>query len=205
MPSKSHRVITISGWVFAYWLATADELQRLVPEEPEKPWPGPGIRWRLVADAAEEAIRIGRRNLGEHRSPAEARAWGVTVSVPTPIPLSDEEASVVWSLLTGYPAGADFGGDQVSDGRHRMYYSWQARARHLPVESSAVSAWLSDLYGDNGLSLGDRISSCRRLIGFAGRQTRLKVRPGVDVEFVEALSGAAEVAEEFIRGVDDDA
>lgn len=204
LPKK--RTFEVSGWVGDYWLATMADLKRLVRQEPEVRYDDRHfIRWKLVADVGSDVLRAARAKAGAERSPARSAAWDVSVEVVTPEPLTDDEVMIVDSLFAD-PAVADYWPRQVVNGRHRMWFAWQSGATHLPVQSNDVSAWSHSLIGDPSCTtLAWQMRKCIRLFEFRGQCHTWRKRPGADVEFIDGLCEAAEVAEDFLDALTADA
>ena len=196
----------MSGWVGDYWLATAADLKRLVPREPDARYSDrDSIRWQLVGNVASDVLRAARVKIGDDRSPVKLETWNVRVTVSTPEPLRSDEARIVYSLFSE-PAVADYGSEQVINGRHRMYGAHQSGATHLPVQSTRASDWSHSLFGDpDCTTLALQTFECARLFGFLGHCDAWRKRPGADVEFIDGLADAVEGAEDFLDAVAADA
>jgi hypothetical protein len=204
MPKK--RTFDVSGWVGDYWLATTADLKRLVPKEPKARHSDcHSIRWKLVAHVASDVLRAARVAADAEHSAARLAAWDVSVEVAAPEPLTNDEAMIVDSLFSE-PAVADRGSRQVVNGRHRMWFSCQSGAAHLPVQSNAVSYWSHALFGDPECTTLERqIFECAHLFGFRGQCQTWRKRPGADVGFIDGLADAVEIAEDFLDAIAVDA
>ena len=196
----------MSGWVGDYWLATASDLKRLVPREPEVRYSDRNsIRWQLVASVASDVLRAARVKVGDDRSPVKLETWNLRVTVSMPEPLRSDEAHIAYSLFSD-PAVADYGSEQVVNGRHRMYFARQSGATHLPVQSTRASDWSHSLFGDpDCTTLALQTFECARLFGFRGQCHAWRNRPGADVDFIDSLADAVDVAEGFLDAVAADA
>ncbi len=197
------RTFTVCGWLGDYWLGPAVELERLVAQEPEARYADRHrIRWTLVAHVGTEILRAARSRVADDCSPLLHAAWDVEVSVAPPERLTPDEERIVASLFTSEAAVADYASDQVTNGRHRMFYARSAGAKYLPIQSSTVSGWSDDLFGDpSRTTLEYQVSSCAILLKFAGRCATWRG----DIQFVESLGDAVTVAEDFLDRVVEDA
>lgn len=200
-PAKSFKV-NVCGWVGDYWLATAADMKRLVRTEPEvRHGDRHEIRWNLVAAAATEALLAARTAAGPYSSPSSAGDWDVTVKVTPPELLRSNERWIVESIFYD-PAVADRVNSEVTNGRHRMYYSWSAGAPALPVQSKAVSDWSHQLFEDPSCTnLELQVAACAYLFNFAGRCETWRRQRGADRYFIDGIRDALGEAEDFLDSV----
>ena len=194
--------VTIEGWLFEYWLADAAEMERLVSDEPERRYnDSHKIRWALVAATATSALIEARLSVADP-SPLSSTSWDVTVRVSTPTPLSVEEHRILASLFAHDAAVADFKGPQLTNGRHRLYYARTNGSETIPVQSSALSAWTADLFGDESLTnFQFQLSACGSLNRFWGEAMTRTEAAGADSDFLQSIELAIEATDGFLRSV----
>ena len=152
--------IHITGWVHDYWLASAAQMadlvriDPLVQDSPPRHDDRHTIRWLLIADLAVDILLEARRRAGPDVSlPVEGFNHGLEFEYRPPVALTIVEQFTVVSCFAT-PAVSDIGNGEVTNGRHRIYASGLYGATRLPLQSSILSGWTWEHFGDPRIFMG---------------------------------------------------
>lgn len=203
--------IRITGWVYDYWLASPLEMGELVQTDPFEEDSTPRhddrdeIRWPLVDAVAVDILLEARRTLGDEVwPPDDGVGWNMELSFRPPTPLRSAEQIIVCSYFAD-PAIADIGNTSVTNGRHRLYSSRIFGSARCPVQSSVMSGWTWDHFGDPDCVRCDHDD--RALHNLLGRHQMWTLRdPHADTHFLAGIEAAiaysADLAEQQDAGGD---